>query len=243
MKLIKLNAIDSTNRFLKDLANDQTVENFTVVTATHQTHGKGQMGSKWLSESGKNITISILIKELLTKINHIYILNVAVALGIIDALQCNHVPGLSIKWPNDIMSDTKKIGGILIENILKANNNIISIIGIGINVNQTHFETLHKASSLALIMNKTIDKDLLQNQIIDKVKEYTSRITESNNQELWNLYHTLLFKKNTPTVFQDLHHNTFMGIIKGVLPQGKLEVILENDSTQVFDVKEIQMLY
>ena len=64
MKLIKLNAIDSTNTFLKQLATSEVVENFTVVSAEHQTKGKGQRGSEWLIESGKNLTFSVLYSKI-----------------------------------------------------------------------------------------------------------------------------------------------------------------------------------
>ena len=61
MKVIKLDAIDSTNEFLKDLISKQLVDNFTIVTAENQTKGKGQMGSVWNSETGKNLIMSVLI--------------------------------------------------------------------------------------------------------------------------------------------------------------------------------------
>src|SRR6218665_3951820 len=114
MKVIKLDAIDSTNEFLKELLSKQTVENFTVVTAENQTKGKGQMGAVWNSEVGKNLIMSVLIKDFFTGSSVIYNLNIAVSLAVIQSLQEKKIPKLSIKWPNDIMSDPKKIGGILI---------------------------------------------------------------------------------------------------------------------------------
>ena len=72
MKLIKLDAIDSTNEFLKGLSNNQLVENFTVVSAESQTHGKGQMGSIWVSEKSKNLIMSILVRDFVTDINQIF---------------------------------------------------------------------------------------------------------------------------------------------------------------------------
>ena len=83
MKLIKLDAIDSTNEFLKALSNKENLENFTVVTAENQTKGKGQMGSEWSSEVGKNLIMSILIKDYLFDINQIFNLNIAVSLAVL----------------------------------------------------------------------------------------------------------------------------------------------------------------
>ena len=70
MKLIKLDAIDSTNDFLKRLLVAQSVENYIVVTTKSQTNGKGQMGSTWDSEAGKNLIMSILVKDFLKDINY-----------------------------------------------------------------------------------------------------------------------------------------------------------------------------
>ncbi|MDG2433324.1 biotin--[acetyl-CoA-carboxylase] ligase, partial [Flavobacterium sp.] len=109
MKLIKLDAIDSTNEFMKELSKSQQLENFTVVTAENQTKGKGQMGSIWDSETGKNLTMSVFVKETILDINHIFTLNIAVALAIYTALETVNIPALSIKWPNDIMSYNFKI--------------------------------------------------------------------------------------------------------------------------------------
>ena len=87
MKLIKLDAIDSTNEFLKGLANKQELENFTVVTAENQTKGKGQMGAVWPSEAGKNLIMSVLVKDFLSDIEQVYNLNIAVSLAVIEALR------------------------------------------------------------------------------------------------------------------------------------------------------------
>src|SRR3970282_1700290 len=159
MKLIKLDAIDSTNEFLKGLSNNQAVENFTVVTAETQTKGKGQMGSVWVSEPSKNLIMSVLVKDFLLDSGRIFEINIATAVSIIQVLETFNIPELSIKWPNDIMSYNKKIGGILIENSIKSNGAINSIVGLGLNVNQTNFEHLTKATSLALISNTIFDKE------------------------------------------------------------------------------------
>ena len=154
MRLVKLDAIDSTNDFLKDLIRQQDVENFTVISAENQTKGKGQMGAVWNSEQGKNLIMSVLIKDFLSDPKDVFNLNIVISLAVIRSLEQLNIPKLSIKWPNDIMADNKKIGGILIENSFKSDQTIASIVGIGLNVNQTHFENLPQASSLALICSK-----------------------------------------------------------------------------------------
>ncbi len=242
MKLIKLDAIDSTNEFLKGLSVEQTLENFTVVTAENQTKGKGQMGSVWVSEPGKNLIMSILVKNFLTDISQLFNSSIVASVSIIQALEELNIPELSIKWPNDIMSYNKKIGGILIENSIKSDGNIFSFVGLGLNVNQTNFEQLPKASSLAAICNTPFDKEEILLKIIDKL-EQNVLFWNQNQDLLWSEYTNKLFKKGIPMPFEDQNQHQFMGIIQGVSSIGRLRILLDNDTVSEFDIKGIQMLY
>ena len=243
MKLIKLDAIDSTNDFLKALSGKQLLENFTVVSAENQTKGKGQMGTKWNSEIGRNLTVSILIKDVLKNNIEIFDLNVAIALAIISSLEIHNIPNLAIKWPNDILSDNKKIAGILIENLIKSNGEIVSIVGIGLNVNQINFEELPKATSLAVLMHSEFDKDKLLIQIVDAINRNVSVLKNGMAPDLWLEYNQKLFKRGVPMPFSNSREEKFMGIIQNVNSSGQLVVLLENDTIQTFGIKEIQMLY
>jgi len=243
MNVIKLDAIDSTNGFLKEMSRSQIVENFTVVTTKNQTKGKGQMGATWETESDKNLIMSILVKEILNDIDEIFHLNVAIALSVIKALAPLNLPKLSIKWPNDIMAENKKIGGILIENSFKSDNNIESIIGIGLNVNQINFDNLPKASSLCLLKKQEFDLNEILEKLVFQIKKQCSVLLSNQHDFLWKEYHKNLFKLNTPIAFSDHENNQFMGIIQGVNYEGRLEVLLNDDSIKTFGVKEIQMLY
>ncbi len=243
MTVIKLDAIDSTNDYLKQLATFQDLKSFTVVATEMQTAGKGQMGAKWFSEAGKNLMVSILINENNLKSTELFLLNSAVALSIVNVLNANSIPKVSIKWPNDIMADSKKVAGILIENSLKSSGTFVSIIGIGLNVNQTNFENLPQASSLKKVTAKEFDRDLILEQILFVLKSYVKAIQNGNYFEIWNDYQNNLFKKGVPMVFEEIEGNKFMGIIKGVTNEGKLELQLENDSLKTYSIKEIRMFY
>lgn len=243
MPIIKLDAIDSTNDFLKDLIKNQTVENFTVVITNSQTNGRGQMGTKWNSESGKNLIISVLIKDLRLQVEAVFVLNAMISVAIIEALSVFCIPNLSVKWPNDIMSDNKKIAGILIENSIKTDNSILSVVGIGLNVNQSHFENLPFASSLFLQTGNQFSIDEILTTIMDKIQYFCQFVTEEKYDELWQLYHHYLFKKSAPMAFEDNSGNRFMGIIELVNRQGNLQIKLEDDTIQLYSIKEIKMLY
>jgi BirA family biotin operon repressor/biotin-[acetyl-CoA-carboxylase] ligase len=243
MNVIKLDAIDSTNDFLKDLSRKQMVDNFSAVVANSQTNGKGQMGSTWDSEQGKNLIMSILVKDILKDVDQIFHLNVAIALSVIQVLESKNLPKLSIKWPNDIMSETKKIGGILIENSFKSDTTIKSVVGIGLNVNQKSFENLPKASSMSLIMKKEFNLETILQEIIFQIKRNCSLILSNQTDTLWDNYHKYLFKMNIPMPFEDSNKAKFMGIIQGVSSEGKLEIMLEDESVKTYRIKEIQMLF
>ncbi|WGK93938.1 MULTISPECIES: biotin--[acetyl-CoA-carboxylase] ligase [Flavobacterium] len=242
MKLIKLDAIDSTNEFLKGISSKEALENFTVVTAENQTKGKGQMGAVWNSEVGKNLIMSVLVKDFLLEITQVFNLNIAVSLAVITALKKNNIPDLSIKWPNDILSANKKIGGILIENSIKSDGTILSIVGLGLNVNQTNFEGLPKASSLAVVTGKEFDKEKLLLEIIAHL-EMNVAASKLNPASLRQQFVDLLYKKGVPMPFANSKDEKFMGMIQGISPVGRLQVLLEDDSVAEFDIKEIQMLY
>jgi BirA family biotin operon repressor/biotin-[acetyl-CoA-carboxylase] ligase len=242
MKLIKLDAIDSTNEFLKALSSNQILENFTVVTAENQLKGRGQMGAVWNSEPSKNLIMSVLISDFIANIDQIFTINLVVSVSIIEALEDFSIPELSIKWPNDIMSYNKKIGGILIENTIKSNRSINSIVGLGLNVNQMNFENLPNASSLALICNFTFKKEEILLKIIERLKQ-NIRDWNQNADLITNEYTNKLFKKGIPMPFEDQNKQNFMGIIQGVSTIGKLKILLEDDSISEFDLKEIRMLY
>ena len=129
MYIIKLDAIDSTNSYLKTICVKNTPKDLTVVIAEHQTNGRGQMGTNWQVEASKNLTFSVFKHVSFLKVSEQFYISMAVALGITKALKELQIPKITIKWPNDIMSGGKKICGILNETKLKGNKieNVINL--------------------------------------------------------------------------------------------------------------------
>ena len=134
-RIIKLNAIPSTNDYLKKRYKSGKVFDGELVWTENQTSGRGQRNKKWISEPFTCLTFSIY-----KQFNHLLInpfkLNAVVCLAIINALEKLSIPELLIKWPNDILSENKKIGGVLIENFFYKSKIKASIIGVGLNLNQ-----------------------------------------------------------------------------------------------------------
>ena len=241
MPLIKLDATDSTNDYLKQLNKTSALENYTIVMANEQTGGKGQMGAKWISEKGKNLTMSVLVYDPFLTIDRKFDLNIAVALSAIKVLKNLYIPKVSIKWPNDIMAGSKKVAGILIENSLKADGSFTAVVGIGLNLNQTNFGELQQAISLTSITQDIYDLQDIALSLRESLKKSVLELSQ-NADLLWNEYHENLYKINYPSAFEDKLGNRFMGIIRKVTRDGMLEISLQDDSTSRFAVKEIRML-
>ncbi|SDM92564.1 biotin--[acetyl-CoA-carboxylase] ligase [Kriegella aquimaris] len=243
MQIIKLNATDSTNAHLKKMLVGQTLDDFTVVVASEQTNGRGQIGTNWTSEAGKNLTFSILKKMNGFAVDHQFLLNICVSLAVFNTLKAIHIPDLSIKWPNDILSGSSKVCGILIENTLAGNQIQASVIGIGLNVNQTNFTNLPNATSIKLLLGRSFDLDELLNMVLTNLEKIFISLEKGGNNTLWTAYENVLFRKNKPSTFQNGAGDYFMGFITGVSEMGKLLVTLEDDVLKEFNLKEVKLLY
>ncbi|MFY8213305.1 MAG: biotin--[acetyl-CoA-carboxylase] ligase [Flavobacterium sp.] len=238
---IKLNAIDSTNTFLKANKSIAELPNYTVVTAEFQTEGRGQHGAKWTSESGKNLIASVLVHDFYQKNVPDFELVIAVSVAIQEVLHTLNVPGLSIKWPNDIMSGNYKIGGILLENLHKSKHQVHTIIGLGLNVNQLHFDGIPTAGSLALVCKREFDRQALLEQLVNHL-QHTLSNWETRRNQVKEVYEKSLFCKGKIANFKS-SNGSFEGTIVGVNEQGKLIVQQLGCAEMAYDLKEIQLIY
>ncbi|MBD0830653.1 biotin--[acetyl-CoA-carboxylase] ligase [Aestuariibaculum sediminum] len=243
MRIIKLNAIDSTNTYLKQLCSQMPVEDYTAVMTKHQTMGRGQMGSVWTTESAKNLTFSVYKDISGWDLKYPFYMSMATALALVKTLESLSIPKIKVKWPNDILSENKKVCGVLIENVIKSGQYSSSVIGIGLNVNQTQFEDLPKASSLRIISGRNFDLDEIAQRIIDQLKTFFKMIGNGELEHLKYLYESYLFRKDKPSTFKNAEGVVFSGIIKHVSNTGTLEVLLEDDNIKSFDLKTITLLY
>jgi BirA family biotin operon repressor/biotin-[acetyl-CoA-carboxylase] ligase len=243
MHIIKLDAIDSTNDYLKQLVREKELKNYTVVMAHEQTKGKGQLGAKWISEPGKNLTMSVLIKDLPQDLITVFDINAAVAVAMAKLLSSLKLDNVFVKWPNDIMADEKKIAGILIENILKPDGTFTAIVGIGLNVNQTIFKGLPDATSIKILRGTTYESlGELVIAMVNLIETYVT-IARKNHHEIWELYNHALFKKNLPMLFVDSNEKRFIGQVKHVNKAGKLALLRDDKELHFYEAKEIKMLF
>jgi len=210
-----------------------------VVMAQYQSAGQGQRGSNWQSEKGKNLIISILKKNIKTKVQDQFEINMRISMAVLITLNTFGIPNLSVKWPNDILSDNKKISGVLIQLIVKKEIIKQAIIGIGINVNQTHFNNLPQASSMKSITGTAFDIEALTTELMTQLKHY---FDVTNTDKLMTEYESVLFRKNKPSTFVNIQGVSFVGTIQGVSKRGMLRVKSEK-VIEEFDLKSIQMIY
>ena len=241
MDIVKVDATESTNSFLKEISLQNRLKNYTVVITDKQTKGRGQMHAVWQSEEGKNLTFSMLVFfDELSLTNQFYISKV-VSLAIREVVSKYVSVKTLIKWPNDILAVNQKICGVLIENTIKSGVIKQSIIGIGLNVNQLHFKGLPNATSIKKIAGEDVHlEEVLQNLMV-AIKEYMTLLYEGNTALIDEQYLKYLYKLNVPSMFKD-SSGIFMGKIVGVTKEGMLQVALETEEVKEFGLKEITYL-
>ena len=224
---------------MADLVSKIPLKDYAAVMAKYQSAGQGQRGSNWQSEKGKNLIISILKKNIKTKVQNQFEINMRVSMAVLITLKTFGIPNLSLKWPNDILSENKKISGVLIQLLTKNQKINQAIIGVGVNVNQTHFNNLPQASSMKSITGTAFDIEALTTELMVQLKHY---FDVPNTDKLISEYESVLFRKNMPSSFVTPQGLSFVGTIQGVSKSGMLRVKSEK-AIKEFDLKSIQMLY
>lgn len=243
MNLIKLDATESTNSYLRELLRQKDQEDFTVVLTKDQTRGRGQMGTKWVSEPNKNLTFSVYKKLKCLELHQQYYISMATSIAIYRALNKFLIPDLKIKWPNDILSSNCKICGILIENIIKQDQLVSVIVGVGLNVNQLEFSGLQSVSSLKRLTGVNYPLEEILQEIINQLHEVVKLVEQKQFAFIKETYESCLFRKDRPSTFKDMDGNLFMGFIRCVNESGRLVIEIDNHEFKEFEMKEVKLLY
>jgi len=241
--LIKLDAIDSTNSYLRRLYKKEAIEDYTVVMTKYQTKGRGQMGATWNSEKSKNLMCSVFKQHVDIKVKEHFYLNIITSLALIRTLESYEIAKLKVKWPNDILADKKKICGILVENVIRNKNIDTSIIGIGLNVNQKDFNNLPNATSMKNLSDIDFSLEDLVANILINLRYYFKQLYQKNFDILKNEYEFYLFKRKKISQFKLKNGTLMTGSIQSVNKKGNLIVRLNDKTEEAFDLKEIQLLY
>lgn len=240
--VIYIGDTDSSNNYANRQLIEKEVSDGTVFLAHSQSGGRGQMNNSWESAPGQNLIFSLVLKPLFLDIPDQFMLSKVVCLGIWSALQAE-VPEIRIKWPNDIYAGNKKLGGILIENSIMSGRITSSVVGIGLNVNQTVFvSNAPNPVSLALLTDKKYDLDILLNQIIDEIFSYYEQLADGQYETIDRLFREKMFRL-------DEWHNYRCGeeIFRakniGVNEIGQLMLADEQGNLRMFHFKEVEFIF
>lgn len=233
--------IDSTNAFLQKQQSECDIRNW-VVSADEQTAGKGMGSNSWESEVGKNLTFSLAVSMGFLPAERQFLLSEAVPLGIVEVLdKLLPVEKLSIKWPNDIYYGNRKLAGILINSTIKTNMMDISIIGIGLNVNQMQFQNwpTHPVS-LKLITGKDFELQPLLEQLAEHIIKKVEQL-KSNPTTIEQDYLKRLFRYRTWADYE-VDGKVLQLFMTGIDPFGRLQLVDEQQTLYTFDIKEIKFV-
>ena len=234
-KIVHIDETDSTNSWLrKRLAADERSDANLVVWAEYQTAGRGCGTNRWESERGENLTFSMLIHPKELPATQQFHISMAISLAICEAIG-QYIGDVSIKWPNDIYWRNGKIGGILIENTLKGNIIMESIIGIGLNVNQRVFKSdAPNPVSMWQICEHETDREALLKEILEAFE----RILDSKIREQ---YLSKLYRRKGYHPYAD-KEGAFMAEIVTVEDDGHLVLHDDNGKERRYAFKEVQFI-
>ena len=239
---IQLNEIGSTNLFASELLEKDEPKEGTVIFTQNQTTGRGQSNNKWESEPDKNIAMSVILYPNFLKPSQQFKLNQVVSLAVWDAIHDFLGDSVRIKWPNDIYVGRKKICGILIQNSIIASHIQSSIIGIGINVNQSDFSfKLPNPTSFRIEKSKDYDLEEIRKSLCSKLELYYAQLRTRNFTLIDKAYHQRLYQVNKKALYKDINNNIFSGEIVGTTAHGKLNMKIEG-KLQSFDLKQVSFL-
>lgn len=237
-KYILLHETASTNTYLKSVA--ATLPSGTVVYTHNQTAGRGQRGNSWEAQPGKNITMSMLIKKPAVPVALQFYISEAVAVAIARVLN-RYTPGFMVKWPNDIYHRDRKVCGILIEHVLGSCGIAHTVIGAGININQTEFlSDAPNPVSLAQLTGEQYDVEALMREVCQEI-EGLCQFESQSCLQLHEEFLSLLYRgdgKDYPFALPD--GTQFQATIHCVLPDGTLQLRTPDGTISNYLFKEVK---
>lgn len=214
----------------------------TVIIADEQIEGRGQRSNLWLTEPKKNLTCSYILKPVFLAAKNQFSLSAAVALALYETVS-EFLPenAVKIKWPNDILVDGKKIAGILIENSLRGSNLETSIVGIGLNVNQTNFPKGLNATSLKSITKEELNIDDVLNALNSHLEKQYLRLRQGDLPSILSELNRNLFGFGEARTLK-INGKEEVVTILGARPSGELQLQHKDGSNTLHQHHEIEWL-
>jgi len=239
--IIRLKLTDSTNNYANSQIRENELVEGTVFLAYEQTSGRGQLKNIWESDPGKNLLFSIVLYPAFLEIRRQFMLSKVVTLGIYQAIH-KYVDDLKIKWPNDIYSGNQKLGGILIENSIMSGSLKSSVIGIGLNVNQTVFHSnAPNPVSLRTLTYQHYDCKTILTEVLSGIDDYYALLRNGEEGKIDQEFISVLYRLNERHSFR-AERDVFEGEIIGVNEIGQLMIRKTDGEILQFHFKEVEFL-
>ena len=213
-----------------------------IIWADFQTAGRGQRGHSWESRVGENLTFTVVLEPTFLPVSEQFLLSEAVALSLVDMLRGYGIEA-RIKWTNDIYVGDKKLVGILIEHIYSGSSLSRTVVGIGLNVNQSDFsEDLPNPVSMSLLAGCKFDLEEVLRAFELALHSNYALLRNGDKEALQERYNTLLYRRDEPCTFALPDGSRFTGTIRGVKPMGDLLVEDEKGGVKGYLFKEIEFV-
>ncbi|MBQ6208463.1 MAG: biotin--[Prevotella sp.] len=239
-RVIRLEETTSTNQYLRGYRPEEG-EAMIVVVAANQTAGRGCGSNSWESERGKNLLLSILTHPVMVPIAHQFMLSMAGALAVKGTLD-KYVEGITLKWPNDVYWQDKKICGTLIETSIGGGHIKDCIFGIGINVNQQRFVSdAPNPISLCQIIGHEVDLDSLLKELLEAFTTYYKMLENGRYNDISALYHDALYRGHGFFPYMDAD-GEFEGAIVEVEDNGRLIMRDRAGMIREYMFKEVEFI-
>lgn len=236
--LVNIERTESTNNYASKQVRENEAKAGTVFLTCEQTAGRGQLNNRWEAEAGKNLTFSIFLRPDFLDIRKQYLLSKTICLGL-SAFLSRYVEAVKIKWPNDIYVADRKICGILIENAVMNGTITQSIIGIGLNINQTKFlSDAPNPVSLKMITGHDYHLEKIMNGLLKEIDRFYHQLETKQFKSLDQAFHQNLYRLDEWHQYQDENHQ-YTGKIIGVNPIGQLKIQEQNGPVHEYHFKEV----
>lgn len=239
MKRIRLDTVDSTMKYLACHEVVACEDSFVLVTAEQQTEGRGQQGTLWESERGKNLLFSIRLDRPPLKSDRLFLISEANALALVEALD-EYAEGFSIKWPNDIYIQDKKISGTLVQHTFQGAAVAHTIVGVGLNVNQMVFKSdAPNPVSLINVIGREVERERLLSAYLERFEAYLQMLSSDRCEALHQRYLHRLYRLGEWADYRDVQ-GSFSARIVDVEHAGTLVVALPDGTQRRYAFKEVQ---
>lgn len=238
--IIRLEETDSTNTYLRQHASQMEAW-MTVVTAEYQTAGRGQGVHTWESNRSENLLFSVLTHPVMVPVRSQFLLSEAGALALKEVLD-GYTDGITLKWPNDIYWNDRKLSGTLIETSIGGGRIKNCVFGIGLNVNQKTFESdAPNPVSLAQILGHDIDREQLFKQIVAAFEKYYRMLENRQYDAISALYHEALYRRQGFYMYED-GDGRFEGAIVEVGDDGLLVLRDRDGRFREYEFREVKFV-